>query len=395
MERLTHPIRLGICAQPGRHGDAVQYYRGWGPLSELARTDPNLKLIPLDMNSATGWLDAYQVDGVFMTRPWGPSWLEIMNRFQLNCKWVWVDWDDNYFQLPGWLPDELRRQYPPQDVEATVRLAKQAHAVTVSTSTLAGLFNSLDVEAEILPNGINNWWYSRINQKAGNPNALTIYWRGAPGAMKGLDAYLPEMAEVNRVTKGNPAMPSLLWVFHGSMTTELRDRMARYGFDSSQLLFLDWETIPKCFTTTLGVSPDIVIVPHLEHPFNRARSCTAWMEGAMGGGVTLAPNWESWRGLPGCFGYTPKSNPEETCKAFQSNLLALIRLPYSERKSLALKARREIQEHYTWENTNAQRVKLLNRLAVSPVALNCSPGKGMSGYTEARERAPEKGQKDV
>ena len=390
MKNLDRIVRLGICTIPSKHDEPIQYYRGWGPLTELARTDPNLRLIPLDATSSTSWLDAAQVDGVFMARPWGPSFLEIARRFTMSCKWLWVDYDDNYFCLPANVPDQLRRQYPQQDHAATLQIARMARQLTVSTPELMNVFCSYGIKtAEVLPNGINNWWYDRVLHKPGNPTALTVLWRGGVTALENLDGYLPELAQVNELAKTDRNIPALLWVFQGATSYRFQDRLARHGFDMSQVRFLDWDTIPSCFTTTMGACPDIVIVPSLEHPFNRARSCTAWMEGAMSGAVTLVPDWSSWEGLTGCEHYTPKSYPEEFSSSFIEGLLKLLRMNYSDRKKQAALSQADVKNRFTWEKINGKRVDILNRLSAGQNTLTCRPGQGMSGYTEVGKRASE------
>ena len=356
---------LGVCSPNPLC--ATSYYRAWGPLLHMQRTSLNLPADTLelaDLSESVDWRKLSHLDAILFQRPFGKqSIAQVEAALGLGVP-VWMDWDDNYFDVPKDNPAYSQYEH---DRQSLVTLARHAHAVSVSTENLKTVLQTATgVEAVVIPNAIDLAWYGSIRlqeSRRQNPDGKTrVLWRGSASSIENLRYYSKAIIEAAYV------YPDVQWIFQGT-----EPHFLIKDIPLGQARHIPWSTVPQCFLQTVAVEPDILMVPTTaDSAFNKCRSNTGWMEGVAAGAVVVAPDWRHWR-KPGTFSYIP--GPPDT-SSFESALMLAIESSAEKRSCMVEEAREVLAACYCLADVNRQRAELLTELSKRPTCIRVSTLKG-------------------
>lgn len=330
---------LIMCPNPT---DATSFYRGIHPLNELKKT------LPYEVNFQYAQEINHAVlvaaDGLFMQRPWKSQHLEIMKMAHANGVPVWVDYDDDLFNIPSSNPASV--YYRDQNVQMGIaQMIADAEVATVSTEYLKERLLKLNGEIQVIPNAFNGRLL-RYRRKPDEKRNKLIMWRGSETHQKDLYLYTKQLVEVAQ------EQPSWNFTFVGSgfwLTTE--------ALPPKQTTVCESIDPIEYFQLIHKLQPAITIVPLHDNVFNRCKSNIAWQESTFAGALTLAPSWPEWK-RPGVTCY---QNPAD----FKTGLLELIQTVDNTpdvASQMVSDSWRDIQQNFLLSKVNEQREHCLNLL---------------------------------
>lgn len=311
-----------ICLMPNPT-DATSLYRGVGPLQSLKRRMGDVEMI---FNPDISWATLKGCDAVFMQRPALDHHVRIIDVAQANRKPVWVDYDDDLFNVPRCNPT-FRTYGQPKIQNNVSKMLAKADVVTVSTQALKAQVRGILARIAKAPQGVPDL---RLNPEKVHlvPNAydeeilaplrgrvperqLTLAtWRGSATHDKDLMGFTPELCNV--------IGRHLHWTYNfvGApfwWTVEQIEKVPKLKPESMQLVeSLD----PIDFYGFLSkTKPALVHVPLEDVAFNRSKSNIAWVEATHAGAVALAPDWPEWQ-RPGVITYKDHKEFEDRFDRF-------------------------------------------------------------------------------
>jgi hypothetical protein len=289
---------LTIC---GDDSDATSFYRGLGPLSVLERQVPWLDVLrfwtPFECNENR----LRTVDGVFIQRPSIAPHLDIVRSAKLLGVPVWIDLDDDIFSIPD---DNPTQQLYSMNNYAhfAAECMKLADVVTVSTEALKTAFSRFSTNIQVIPNAFDDYFFSKWKRERdparGKP---VVLWRGSNSHDYDL------LKIVGSVRPYAEKHPEWHWVFLGHKPWVLTQDLPKEKWNH-----VGWNSSVAGYLNTLNrIQPTIVIVPLVDHGFNRCKSNIAWIEGTFANAAVIAPRWESWD-RPGVVRYDSASDFSKT-----------------------------------------------------------------------------------
>lgn len=267
--------------------DATSFYRGIGPLSLLRKQMPELNLIfAPDLN----WPTVSMLDAAFLQRPYTKSHLQMAEMIKDMERPLWVDYDDNLFDLPTDNP-----AFPIYMTEATqqniAKIIAMADVVTVSTKELKRVFqlpkSPLNERVYVVPNALNDDLHFR---RVKAEKHKLICWRGSNTHHRDLMEFTPQIMALAERYK------DWTWAFVGYNPWWLTDRLGKRAVVVEPLDVIEYHRFMA------KTRPAIQIVPLADSAFNHCKSNIAYIEAARVGGVTVAPDWEEWA-APGTLSY--------------------------------------------------------------------------------------------
>lgn len=267
--------------------DATSFYRGIGPLSQLHK---NFDGLELTFCSEHNWSTMALCDGIFMQRPYTNDQLGIIKMAKDNNKPVWVDYDDDLFNVPYSNP--AYGVYSREDVKLTIaKCISHADVVTVSTPFLKRQLQQgeapLNRNIYVIPNAFND--YLLLGRRTAPPKqrAPLIMWRGSPTHHKDLSDY---GAQIINLANSNPK-----WTFHfqGDKPWFIYEKLNDNSIFSPPIDPIQY------FSAINQMKPQAMMVPLSDNVFNKSKSNIAWIEAVYAGAVAIAPDWEEWN-RPGC-----------------------------------------------------------------------------------------------
>lgn len=277
--------------------DGTSFYRAFGPFNAMAHKDPEIHLV--DGNTEIAWPFLSQFDLVFIQRPaspWHMSLVEMCMEYNVP---VWVDWDDNYFDIPDVNP--RKSMYSPFHIDLVRRIAKCADYITVSTHHLLREFSQFNQNIAVVPNALDTRLFDpEAYQEYGREN--TILWRGSDTHHDDLDHFKEQIIQLMDET------PEYVWAFVGYCPEWAAKHLPAHRFRH-----YDYAGPIEYVRTLFAIRPTLVYVPMVDSPFNRSRSNVAWIEATYAGAAVVAPAWEEWSFLP-CAWY---QNREQFIESFR------------------------------------------------------------------------------
>ena len=323
---------------PGPY-DATSWYRGAGPWSELARAARQGGKAGIELRhlSAVGWPDLLSADILYMQRPFKKEHRAVAELAK-NCgAKVWVDYDDDLFQVPADNPFHMAAQESLGEVKACLGMAD---VLTVSTDALrSSLCEQVrdSTRVVVVPNAWNERVLPLVVHRAKPPSEpVNVFWRGS-------DTHTRDLAEVKDELLALVKMhPDWRWTFMGYRP---------WFLDGVPNVMLLPKTDVLSYMRMLPHRPqDVVIVPLHDCGFNRAKSCIAWMEATQMGAVAVAPDFREWN-KPGVVRYA------------QGDFFEAVQAAAGQAKERSVEAARVyIRQNLTLEAVNAQRVAILESL---------------------------------
>lgn len=342
--------------------DATSFYRASGPLKALQKK-MNFRM---ERGSEVNWDTLKSHDVVFLQRPFTDIHVKIVDMAKANGKKVWVDYDDDLFNVP-----RSNRTYKlygnPKNQNNIAQIIGKADNVTVSTVALLNQFSAildlvkrgapehldqlvLDGRKIVLtPNAydVDFVAHYRKDRAKPEPNKL-VTWRGSDTHDKDL---MSVTQELKAVLSGN-----LDWTmnFIGSPFWHTIESLEEIqGIKENNVLETESLDPAEYWKFLWVTAPSLMIAPLWDCPFNRAKSNIAWIEGLHAGAVTLAPNFEEWR-RPGVINY---DSPMD----FADKMLGYLKGEF-DREALYLSGWEFIMDNLTLSRVNILREIMLSEL---------------------------------
>lgn len=265
---------IKICiAQDIESPDSVKFYRTSGPVSYLERIFPQFRVDykPKQYFLGASDMNAFTYDVVLVERPITQDAYHIVTRCKNMGTVVWVDYDDNLFQIPDYnnAQDYFGNQQTMQLVQAIMQMAD---LVTVSTPHLKKLYGGMNKNVHLIRNAWCDYRFPMPGyEDAGKP--VKMAWRG--GNKHDMDVY--EVREPLALSIQDPAFQ---WTFYGVRPFYLGIPRQNYKPFSGLFTYLQ---------SFILSTPDFLFVPLQANDFNVSKSNCSWIEACLAGAVTIAP----------------------------------------------------------------------------------------------------------
>jgi hypothetical protein len=327
--------------------DATSYYRAFGIFPDLKKQVDNLFI-----DSYTGfggrrytWAELMPYDILFMQRPAHPDWLALAKYCKnLGIK-IWVDYDDNLFNLPPY--NRVSDTYTDKIKKTMFDILTVADEVTVSTPAIQEYFHQMGISSDVIPNALNiqvtpmateyNWEGTKMI-----PSIQTVeqfVWRGSETHL--YDFLYHQEQIVEAMTK----RPNTFWSFLGfnpSFITMTQPATKwKYFIPEDVMIYID---------NMRKLKPSVMHVPLVDDGLNQCKSNIAWIEATACGAVTIGPNWPEWQ-RPGIINYS----------SFDEYGSMLMR-PLDDARERWGASRDYIMENLTLTHVNKQRAKIIEIL---------------------------------
>jgi hypothetical protein len=324
-------LKIGLIQSEKRIFDASSYWRGYGALSLIPT-------IEAEQLSGIGWQTIIDKDIIFFANPVTQAALEQIEFCKMWNKKVWLDYDDDHFNVPE--DNDVYEIYMnPPTKKMIQRIMGLADLMTVSTDELK--IQCLEHADNI--HVVKNAWNTALLPLPENHNTTkVITWRG--GRTRDNDLLTVHNEIINLAKKNQ----SWSWNFIGSPryfrnkgTNIVSHRPIYFG---------------SYFHLLQQMKQSIMIVPLQENVFNLCKSNIAWIEATYCGAVTVAKEIGEFKGLP-IFGYrTEKQFAEIMEYLFSKDSM-------QDRIELFNKSKALIETDYSLETQNHKRIKLIYEVA--------------------------------
>jgi hypothetical protein len=247
--------------------DATCLYRGLGPLSMLHKMRHIELTTPV---KAVSYYDLRMNEVLFLQRPWGSRFKDIMSMALDAGIPVWVDYDDAIDCIPVHSP----AYWTYQEWEPDLRyFLEHANLVTVSTQGIKDRWKKYTNKIHVVDNALDDRW---LKYKSSSPRVNRMTWRGSnthefdvSSNMKYFQHIL-EDAKIEKRFLG--CAPSCIY---GAKN------VTRVAFQSAS----DPESFIKKLCT---LNAKVHIVPLENSPFNKCKSNISWIEGTLAGSQVFA-----------------------------------------------------------------------------------------------------------
>jgi len=307
---------------------ASSYYRSFGPLHAIK----DLRIVELPRAMSVNTM--YTVDVFFAARPYEPSDANLINLAKEIGLPVWVDFDDDIWNVPHTNP---ARQAYDGKIEAINRCCKLADIVTVSTPALADMvkrqLRGAAKHVEVIRNAVRAPLEIVSPAIAGDYTGKTrIGWRGTSTHSRDLEQWRPLFHRLNETKK-------FKIIFMGVTPA--------WSIDYDYHYFTDFFSFQYIFRKA---ALDFLLYPLEDCIFNRSKSNIAWLEATAVGAATFASlAAEEWD-FPG-IGH----HPEKLITAKSKDMEKM-------RNDLVAKSVDTINKHFLLDDANKVRQDILSSL---------------------------------
>jgi hypothetical protein len=334
---------IKILVQSQVFEDACSWYRVM-PMKELETHSDDFR-VHVHQDKTAGWSDYKGHDIAFFFRPFSKLTFQQINvALDMNLK-VWLDFDDDLFNIPMANP-AYKTASDPEHRAFAAKAIQLAHQITVSTAALKEVYAHLNQNIEVVPNATDlDQFYFRGDIK---PKKL-IFWRGSRTHDSDLMEYLDEMVSV-ATDRADWA-----WVFMGNPYFMIDQKMPKH-----RRAFIDPIPIPRYWHTIAGLGASINIVPLEFNKFNESKSNISWQEACLMGAATLAPDSPEWR-RPGVTNYRDR-------REFKKKLSEMVKMPLEDLRALSNQGWEYLQQNENLWITSMQRMAIARRLQEIPQA---------------------------
>lgn len=323
--------------------DATSYYRAYGVFPNLRKHYiPNLAVQNFIGGGKRTWAELLTFDILFMQRPAYPEWLKLAEYMKGLGKKIWIDHDDNLFDLPPY--NRVVDTYNPTVKKTMLDMLKIADVVTVSTPSLQKYFmDNFAISSIVIPNALNDELTPMANEYNKSLPIERFVWRGSETHQADLMEY--SVALINAMHN----RPNTFWDYMG-----YNPFFVTMGFTPDKWKYYLPEDIMVYTANLKSAKPQIIHVPLIEDGLNECKSNIAWIEATAAGAVCIGPNWPEWN-KPGIINYDSVENYGEILlQPLQGH-----RLTMQERWE---QSKDYIQENLLLTHVNRQRAEIINQL---------------------------------
>ena len=329
MKPITIACVIPIAADP------TSFYRGVGPLAQLAKDNPEIRLT---FPQGFEWSQFKMADLVYLQRPADPTHFGGLCVAKDLGLPVWIDFDDDNLAVPKDNPMYAFYQQMPVK-EAIIKLARHCDALTVSTEFLKKKYGIYNKNTSIIPNAVDDSLL-HLRQIPPGPRQKRVLWRGTQSHTRNLMTVGRELVSLSR------KHADWRFTFFGMDPIDLTDHMKNAEV-VGQVPPLDF------FKTMCALHAGILYYPLGATDHAQARSHISWLEGTFAGSLCVASrNAEFTR--PGLLNF---SSPSE----FEDVVDKVIAGHYDVDK-LVEESWAEIQEKYLLSHTNKLRMNIIETL---------------------------------
>lgn len=293
---ILHPIKL----------DGTSFYRAHGPFAHLQRMYPEIEVIDASSEEfVISWTSLVSVDLIFLQRPSTEHELTVIKIAKKALRPVWVDYDDDYFNIPSTNP-RAELYGDPTRQSMVKECMELSDVITVSTPALKKSIDQVVPGKNIivLENAFDPSLFANVRYVG--PRNKIILWRGG-------DTHAQDLLTVkDQILRAIKTYPEYKWAFMGYCPLWITEDL---DIPADQIMLYDFMDIMTYFDILMQLRPEILIVPLEQNAFNEGKSNISWIEGTLAGAAVLAPNMEKFR--KGCALY---NTPDE----FEAMLQLLI-----------------------------------------------------------------------
>lgn len=273
--------------------DGTSFYRGAGPLNELAKNNHITVTYPIELN----WSVVGSSDVVFMQRPFNHNHLNAFNLAKDMGKKVVVDFDDDLFTLHPC--NGAYSLYSDRNIQSNVRwILRNADHIIVSTEHLKKKYQPLTQKPISV---VNNAYDDNVQYYVGVPQKRDLelaFWRGGAQHTVDLEAHMNDMISV--VNEGK-----IPWVIMGSPPYQWTMKLSHDLFELRQV-----DDVVKYLKNLYLLNPLIGVAPLANIEFNKAKSNIGYIEATISGAAYIGPDFLPEFNVPGIFHYGQKSISE-------------------------------------------------------------------------------------
>lgn len=330
------------------------WWRSTGPLAALSKKmDIQMMYQPVEH---LRWIDVVSADVVFMHRPFHPEHKRVYDLAKSYQVPLWLDYDDLLTQIP--LDNETEDIYMmPDNIDRVIKMILHADVVSVSTNEMKRQLDKWRPlkDCVVVKNAYpKKWWHWRDLPQYKKHPVKRVMWRGSKHHQKDL---LHVKDDIIRVAK---KFPDMEFAFIGWKPWYILE-------DTENCFSVGPCEVTDYFHNLRGINPDVVMVPLADSTFNRCKSNIAMIEGAMAGGLVVAPKWEEWA-VPGVMNYESLADTmEQACEKAMSDT----------HLEEAEQTWKYVQEYFELERWNKKRAVILNKLVKPDVLANEDNFQGM------------------
>lgn len=318
--------------------DPSSFYRAAGPFGMLQR----MGLVEIAFAREVSWavMNPYHV--VFFHRPNTPDHAKLVRVAKaFGCK-VWVDFDDDLWDIP--LDNPAYDAMTEANKRAAATCCSLADIVTVSTEPLERKIREVTAATKVtvIPNALHDDVFGGVAAPVSENK--TILWRGS--ATHTNDVY-SVAAGILSIAK---EFPDWGWVFMGWRPWILGDMLAQ-----ENVQVIPQVSIVEYLTELARRRPGIHMVPLSDNPLNRSKSNIAYLESSwISGSIVVAADLPEFK-KPGVLSYKP-----DDAKDFRDTMKVAIKT--SDRAKVVGYAQKHISENYRLSKANRARYHVLVEL---------------------------------
>ncbi len=273
---------IKLTAMVPNPADATSLYRALGPLIEMERTNYIALTLGAEQASFYDWHTMRRCDVFFAQRPCLPVHAHAITGAKQEGVPVWVDLDDDLFNVPYHNPT-----YPiysnGQNRVALIHSVQMADIVTVTTQALADVVSDYNPNVRVIPNAYDDVSHECAFNSTSERKKI-IAWRGGQTHVKDLESVSESILAIAETHQ------DWSWSFLGYDPTFITRHMKPGSFKSTPFV-----SNAQYRNNLNNLNHAIQIVPLTESSFNRCKSNIAWIEAAAAGAQTLARDWPEWQ----------------------------------------------------------------------------------------------------
>lgn len=323
-------LKIGIVTSEKRMFDASSYWRGYGAVSLIPDTR-------VEQLTGIGWQTIIDKDIIMFCNPVTDAALEQIKFVKAWNKPVWIDYDDDHFNVPE--DNDTYEIYMNPVVQNRIKMIMSyADLMTVSSDELAIQYREYADNIHVIKNA---WDLDLFPLKESRNTTKVIVWRG--GRTRDNDLKTIQNAVLSLAEK----YPDWTWIFIGS---------PRYFRNKGTNII----TRPPIYFGSYfyefnQIKPSILISPLEDNTFNRCKSNIAWIEATMAGAICIAPPVGEYTELP-IFQYSNE-------QGFMQTLQTCFGKGSDETKDILFNdSINLIKDHYNLKTQNLKRLRLITEV---------------------------------
>lgn len=273
---------IKICSYHPGIDDTTSYYRGAWPMMRLAKSRPDIEVT---FNPDISHNAIARHDIMFFQRPSNPKHLEAIQIAKEHGMPVWVDCDDDLFNLPKDNPHYAHYE----NDETAISMSESflmADVLTTATEHLAKEFGRFKRKTIAIPNAFDDMG-PLLKRRKLRPRKHTISWRGTNTHFADLLSHKENLVDIDRRFRFEET-PAPSWLFFGAHPWMLEGTLPNIRHIPSMSIMRYMELFQI-------EAPFLHVVPLAYSKFNLCKSNISWIEASYAGAAVASPNWPEWQ----------------------------------------------------------------------------------------------------